>query len=155
VPVEKLLDDPGGWVHPVAGLIAFLAAAIGALFGFLLYYFKTLDPAETKEQFGFLYRLFERKWYFDELYSALLVRPALVIAHWCRPADSKGIDRVIDTIGRSTVKVSRGSGRFDNGVIDGIANLIGNTTRTIGVKLRNLQTGYLRNYIVFLVLAAI
>src|SRR5205085_1445 len=114
VPVEKLLDDPGGWVHPVAGLIAALAAAVGALFGFLLYYFRTLDPAETKEQFGFLYRLFERKWYFDELYSVLLVRPALVVAHWCRAADSKGIDRVIDTVGRTTVAVARGSGRFDN-----------------------------------------
>jgi NADH-quinone oxidoreductase subunit L len=154
-PVERLLDDPTGWVHPVAGLIAFLAAGVGALFAFLVYYFRTLDAGETKEQFGFLYRLFDRKWYFDELYSVLLVRPALVVAHWCRAADSKGIDGFIDRLGRSTVRVARGSGRFDNGVVDGLVNVIGNVTRDIGVRARRIQTGSLRNYIVFLVLAAI
>jgi NADH-quinone oxidoreductase subunit L len=153
--VERLLDDPGGWVHPVAGLIAFLAAGIGALFAFLVYHFRTLDAAETKEQFGFLYRLFDRKWYFDELYSALLVRPALVVAHWCRAADAKGIDGIIDGLGRTTVRVARGSGRFDNGVVDGLVNVVGNVIRDAGSRLRRIQTGSLRNYIVFLVLAAI
>src|SRR5205823_12615675 len=88
-------------------------------------------------------------------YSALLVRPALVVAHWARSFDTRAIDGLIDGTGRATVRVSRGSGRFDNGVIDGMANVIGETTRGIGARVRRIQTGHLRNYIVVLVLAAI
>jgi NADH-quinone oxidoreductase subunit L len=154
-PVEALLEEKDGWVHPVAGLIAFLAAAAGVLFALLVYFYKVLDPAETREQFGFLYRLFDRKWYFDELYSALLVRPALVVSHWCRNADGKGIDRLIDGIGRLTVRTSRADGQFDKGVVDGVVNVIADATSRAGARLRRIQTGSLRNYILFLVLAAV
>jgi NADH-quinone oxidoreductase subunit L len=145
----------GEWVHPLAGVIAFLAALFGGIFAFVVYHFRLLDPAETKEQFGFLHRLFERKWYFDELYSALLVRPALVVAHWCRNADAKGIDSLVNFLGRATVWVSRIKGRIDKGVVDGLVNVIANATYGFGIRLRKLQTGSIRNYILFLALAAV
>jgi NADH-quinone oxidoreductase subunit L len=154
-PVEKLLDDPGGWVNPVAGLIALLAAALGALIAALVYYYRKFDPGETKEQFGSLYRLFDRKWYFDELYSAALVRPALVVSHWCRNFDTRVIDWIIDNTAKLAVWVSKLDGRIDNGVVDGLVNVTADATFSIGKRLRRIQTGYIRNYILFLVLAAI
>jgi len=153
--VEALIEDPSGWVSPIAGLIALAAAAVGVVFAVLVYYVGTLDAAETREQFGFLYRLFDRKWYFDELYSALLVRPSLVIANWCRAADTHGIDGAVNAIGRATIGVARGGGRFDKGVIDGSVNVLADATIMAGRRMRRIQTGHLRNYIVFLVLAAI
>ena len=153
--VEALVHDHDGWVHPVAGLLAFLAAAAGVLFAFLVYYFRNLDAAETKVQFASLYRLFERKWYFDELYSALLVRPALVVANWCRVADAKGIDGVVDGTGRAAVTVAKAHGVFDQGAVDRVANAIADASQALGRGFRSLQTGRLRQYVVFLVLAAI
>lgn len=153
--VEKLLHDHDGWVHPIAGVVALLSALFGGIFAFVVYYFRLLDPAETKEQFGFLYRLFDRKWYFDELYSVLLVRPALVVSHWCKNADALGIDGVINWLGRATVWVSRFSGKADNGVVDGLVNVTANAIHGLGIRLRKIQTGYIRNYVLFLVLAAL
>ena len=37
-----------------------------------------------KEQFPAVHAFLTHKWYFDELYSAIVVRPALVVAHWFR-----------------------------------------------------------------------
>ncbi|MCX7701740.1 MAG: NADH-quinone oxidoreductase subunit L [Gemmataceae bacterium] len=153
--VESLVHDHDGWVHPAAGFLAFFAAAIGVIFAFLVYHFRTLDAADTKEQFAPLYRLFERKWYFDELYSALLVRPALVVANWCRLVDAKGIDGVVDGTGRAAVAVAKGHGIFDQGAIDRVANAVAAASQAVGAGLRRIQTGRLRHYVVFLVLAAV
>jgi NADH-quinone oxidoreductase subunit L len=54
-----------------------------------------------------------------------------------------------------TIKTAKGGGRFDNGIIDGLANLIGRVVYAVGGWLRGVQTGYIRSYILFLVLAAV
>ena len=41
------------------------------------------------------------------------------------------------------------------GIIDGVANLLGDVFWGIGGWLRSFQTGYLRSYVLFLALAAI
>jgi NADH-quinone oxidoreductase subunit L len=153
--VEALLEDAGGWVHPTAGLMALLAALLGALIAALVYYYHLFETAETKEQFGALYRLFDRKWYFDEFYSAALVRPALVVSHWARNFDAHVIDWIIDNTARSVVWLSKLDGKIDNGIVDGFVNVTANAIYFIGNRLRRVQTGYIRNYILFLVLAAI
>jgi NADH:ubiquinone oxidoreductase subunit 5 (subunit L)/multisubunit Na+/H+ antiporter MnhA subunit len=83
------------------------------------------------------------------------VRPALRVAAWCRAFDTKVIDGFVDNLGRAGVKTSRESGRFDNGIIDGLANMIANVSYAIGAWFRNVQTGYIRSYVLFLVLAAV
>jgi NADH-quinone oxidoreductase subunit L len=139
----------------LAGLIV-LGVAVGA-FGLAccIYYFNLLDPAEAKEQFPGVYNFLVNKWYFDAAYSALLVRPALAVAGWCRWFDSKVIDGVVDGSARVTVGVSRASGRFDNGIVDGLVNVIGDACYATGTWLRRVQTGYLRSYVLFLVVAAV
>ena len=51
--------------------------------------------------------------------------------------------------------VSKWDGIFDRNVVDGLVNVVGNTTYAVGAGLRRLQTGYLRSYVLFLVLAAV
>src|SRR5262249_11930282 len=143
------------WVHPVAGAAALGAAVLGVVFAFLIYYRKAFDPAEAVEQFPGVYRLLVNKWYFDELYSVMAVRPALAVAHWVRKFDANAIDGFIDGTAAATVRVARGGGRFDNGVIDGAVNVLGNSVYWTGAKLRSVQTGYLRSYVLFLALAAV
>ncbi len=141
--------------HLLAGNMALGMALIGFVFAYLVYYRGVLDPADAKEQFPGLYRFLWNKWYFDELYSALLVRPALTVANWCRGFDSKVIDGVIHTTARGTVRVAKDSGWVDLRIVDGLVNLLARTFYGLGSLLRGVQTGYLRSYVVFLVVAAI
>ena len=66
-----------------------------------------------------------------------------------------GIDGLVDTSARATVRVSKWSGRFDLGIVDGLVNLTADVIYAVGARLRRVQTGYLRSYVLFLVLAAI
>jgi NADH-quinone oxidoreductase subunit L len=141
--------------HFVAGLLALGISALGFVFAFVVYYRRALDPAEAREQFPKIYELLLNKWYFDALYGVMVVRPAILVARACRFFDLRAIDGLIHTLARGTVGLARADGRFDNGVVDGLVNLLGNTTYGLGSSLRNLQTGYLRSYVLFLVLAAV
>jgi NADH-quinone oxidoreductase subunit L len=128
---------------------------LGIVFAVALYFRPILDPAEASEQFPTLHRFLANKWRFDELYSALLVRPALVVAGWCRAFDTYVIDGFVDSLASFSVLVSKWDGWFDHGVIDGLVNVIGRVCYGIGAELRRVQTGYLRSYVLFLALAAV
>jgi NADH-quinone oxidoreductase subunit L len=141
--------------HDLAGFLALGVVALGILFASLLYYNHVLDPAETKAQFPRVHAFLTHKWYFDELYSVMLVRPVLVVGRWCRAFDLGAIDGALHAVARATVRVARGSGSFDAGFVDWLVNLIADTTYAVGARLRGVQTGSLRNYILFLVLAAV
>lgn len=141
--------------HWLAGLLALFSAGLGFAFAFVVYQARKLDPAEAQAQFPAVYRFLQHKWYFDEAYSVLLVRPALTVAHWCRAFDATVIDGFVNWLARAGVVVSKWDGAFDKYVVDGLVNVTGNTIYSIGDRLRNVQTGYLRSYVLFLVLAAI
>ncbi|HLJ96669.1 MAG TPA: NADH-quinone oxidoreductase subunit L [Gemmataceae bacterium] len=141
--------------HFVVGLVALAIVGIGILFASLLYYSRVLDPAEAKEQFPGIYQFLWNKWYFDELYSAILVRPAIAVAQWCRAFDFGFIDRTVDALGRFTIRLAQWDGAFDLGIIDGLANLTARVVYACGGWLRTIQTGYIRSYVLFLVLAAV
>jgi NADH-quinone oxidoreductase subunit L len=141
--------------HQTAEMLAFGIGLLGLLFAVLLYYSRVLDPEEARLQFAGVHRFLRHKWYFDELYSALLVRPALVVAGWCRWFDTKVIDGIINGLGRGTVRTSRDSGRFDLRIVDGLVNLTARVVYAVGRGLRPVQTGFLRNYVLFMALAAV
>jgi len=141
--------------HSLAEVLALGIGGLGVVFAFFLYYFRVLSPEDAREQFPGVHRFLWHKWYFDELYSALFVRPVLVIAAWCRNFDSRVIDGTIDGTARATVRVSKTSGRFDLGIIDGLVNLTARVVYGVGRWMRTVQTGYLRSYVLFMVLAAV
>jgi NADH-quinone oxidoreductase subunit L len=141
--------------HFSVGLIVLSVVAVGILFGVLLYVTRVMDPADAKEQFPGVHAFLWNKWYFDDLYSVVVVRPALVVSHWFRAFDLKFIDGIIHGAAHAVLWLRAVSGRFDNGVVDGLVNLVGDVIYGTGARLRGMQTGYLRSYVLFLALAAI
>src|SRR5262249_12258372 len=95
------------------------------------------------------------KWYFDELYSAILVRPALVAATWARWFDTHVIDGFVDWLGRFGGLVSRVDGGIDARRLEGPAKPIPRVVYGVGARVRRVQTGSLRSYVLFLALAAV
>ena len=108
----------------MAGNIALGSVLLGLTFAFLIYYRKVMDPADAVDQFPGAYRFLQNKWYFDELYSALLVRPSLVVAGWCRWFDANVIDGFLHGAAKVTLTVSFISGKNDRNIVDGLANLL-------------------------------
>ncbi len=141
--------------HELAGNLALAVVALGLIFAALIYYYRVFDPAESKEQFARVHDFLMHKWYFDELYSALVVRPGLAIAYGFRWFDLTVIDGIIHFVAFAAVRVSKWDGRFDNAVVDGLVNVVGRTVYGVGSGLRRVQTGSLRSYVLFLVLAAV
>jgi NADH-quinone oxidoreductase subunit L len=141
--------------HETAGALALGLVLLGILFASLLYLYPVLDPEEAERQAPRLHTFLSHKWYFDELYSVAVVRPALVVSHAFKWFDLTVIDGIIHGLARLTVLTSRWDGLFDNRVVDGAVNLVGNVTYRVGASLRGVQTGALRSYVLFLALAAI
>jgi NADH-quinone oxidoreductase subunit L len=153
--VHAEFGEPGDWIHLLAGNLALGLMVLGFVFAGLLYYLRRLEPADAQEQFSGLHGFLDHKWYFDELYSATLVRPALVVALWCRAFDARVIDGFVDGLAWAGVQLSRFDGLFDARIVDGLVNLTANVIHAAGARLRAVQTGYLRTYVLFLALAAV
>jgi NADH-quinone oxidoreductase subunit L len=141
--------------HDLAGMLALGVVALGFAFAGIVYYWRVLDPAEAKEQFPGVHRFLSAKWYFDELYSVALVRPALVVANWCRSFDLGIIDGFVHAIARVGVFLAWVHGLSDRYIVDGLVNVTAGVFYAVGSWLRNIQTGYIRSYVLFLVLAAV
>jgi NADH-quinone oxidoreductase subunit L len=143
--------------HGIAGGVATAIVLLAIVFAAAVYWkrYQVLDPAETKEQLPRLHAFLAHKWYFDELYSAILVQPALAVAHAARWFDTHVIDGVVNGLGRFGVVLSRWDGIFDARIIDGLVNVLADACYGLGARLRGVQTGYLRSYVLFLALAAV
>lgn len=140
--------------HDLAGLMALVVAAIGVGVGFSVYYFGYLSPAQTKEQFATIGSFLWNKWYFDQFYSVALVRPAVIVAGWCRWFDTRVIDGFVNWLAHLSVNVSKFDGKFDNAIVDGLVNLTAQVIFGVGTWLRVFQTGLIRNYVLYLAVAA-
>jgi NADH-quinone oxidoreductase subunit L len=153
--------------HALIGLIATGLVFVAIVFAAAVYYWRKLDPDEAREQFPAVYAFLSHKWYFDELYGVLLVRPALVVANWCRGFDSRVLDGektvdqqpvyvgVVNWVGRFGAWLAVVGGLIDHYVVDGLVNLTADVIYAVGARLRRIQTGYIRSYVLFLVLGAV
>ncbi len=128
------LNLPGGgwlhhWLEPVitepatsfnlliAGIFTVVAVA-GLAMGLSLYRNPARAQHEADAGIGnFLYRA----WHFDDVYHAVIIKPFYVISTVCAQV-------------------------LDVGIIDGIVNGVGKVTRNIAGGLRGIQTGFVRNY---------
>jgi len=144
---HAFLEEPGFWrgsifynehlmhaMHEVPTLVAY-AATIVMVLGFLgaVYaYLRRPDvPAKVTDQLGPIYRFVFNKWYFDELYNFLFVRPAFAIG---RLLWQRGDVGIIDRFGPNGAAwvVDRGA-----------------------VFARKMQSGYLTSYALVMLLGVV
>jgi len=112
-------------MHHTPELIAFLPTlmmALGFVVSWLFYIRRPYIPVELANQHQMLYQFLLNKWYFDELYDLIFVRPAKWIGRFLW---KKGDGYVIDGFGP-----------------DGVSARVLDVTRNV-VKI---QTGYLYHY---------
>ena len=142
-------------VHGQAGLLALLAAFAGSVFAYVMYGAGMINPADIRRRFPGVYDFLIDKWRFDVLYDAMFVRPVLVVSAWCVGFDKKVLDAILHTSASVTVLVARWDRLFDETMVDGLVNMVGSVTRSIGFSLRVVQTGQLRQYVMWIAVGVV
>ncbi len=147
-PSEHHIHDDG--IHVPATLWAFGAAAVGFLFATLFYGTRKLDPEDARKTFAPIHRFLLNKWWFDELYRFLFVRPVLVVSRWVAAVDSQGIDWLADNTARAARSVARLDDWIDRLLVDGAVNGTARWIHAAALKLRAVQSGNLRQYVIWI-----
>ena len=102
---------------------------VGILAAYLVYMQGVRMPESLRAPFRPLYKLLLNKYYIDEIYDAVFVKPSLRL---CKLLFS-----------------------FDMSVVDGAVNGVAVLVGSLGKILRNLQTGLVQNYVFIQVLGVV
>ena len=86
----------------------------------------------------------------------MFVRPTLFFSRLISNFYRRWIDSFIDNTARCTVYFSRGwEWLVDRSWVDGSVNLLARWTYSFGSSLREVQTGRLRQYVMFIVISTV
>ncbi len=126
----------------------------GVLIAFLMYRSEALSPDTFSNLAGgIFYRLFDRKWYFDEFYQVVFVNGTLLLARFWSLFDAYIIDGIVNGAAALTRFASWLNGLFDAYIIDGIVNAVANVTFWFGNRIRRVQTGNINGYLYGILIA--
>jgi NADH-quinone oxidoreductase subunit L len=129
-----------------------LVVALGGLFlGWLVYGWKPMkagEPDPLVKALGPVHTLLRNKYYVDEIYAAVFIRPTIWVAnHVYAWIDRGTIDGILHTVARGAFAIALGNRWFDRNVVDRAVNLVGNSVTWTGRAVRPLQTGRVQNYL--------
>ncbi len=133
--------------HNLAVILSVTISAIGIVLSTLTYRTRHIKAEDMAERFHSLYRLLYNKYYFDEIYYALIIKPVLWITRLLRSIDLVIIDGIVDGSARLTVIVSRIERWIDDNIVDGAVNATADSIINMGRVPNRMQTGILQNYL--------
>ncbi len=153
IPEEHLSHDPA--VAGPVGWMAFAAALVGFLLATVMYGLRKLEPARFVQAVPAVYTFLKNKWYFDQLYEMVFVRPALWLAERTVDADRHLLDRAADGMAVGLIRLAHLEDWLDRRWVDGLVNRSAEAAYRLGLELRRVQTGQLRQYVLWAVLGAV
>jgi NADH-quinone oxidoreductase subunit L len=140
-------------------LLVSLVVALGGLFlGWLVYRNQKAGAEDPlKKALGPVHTILKNKYYFDEIYDTILVRPA----YWLADTFTNQIlDRgIIDGILHLIARISSNIGKilrnyFDKPVVNGFGDFVGEGIKKVGRGLKIIQTGRVQQYLLMALILA-
>jgi len=122
--------EHGGLAELALAAVSVLTALAGVFVAWLMYGRGQVDAQKIGVATNPIHRLILNKYYVDEIYDALIVRPIYGLCLWCA--------RV-----------------FDVKVIDGLVNGVASAVVAWALSLRRIQTGFVMNYALGMLLGAV
>jgi NADH-quinone oxidoreductase subunit L len=155
-----LLEHPPEEVFNLVPLLTSLVVALGGLALGWFVYRNIPEGAEDPLQraLGPIYTLLKNKYYFDELYDFVFVRPVrwlseVFVSAWI---DKGLIDGLLHWIGRTSLRVGDTfRNYFDLPVVNGAGDLVGEGVEKFGNSFRVIQTGRVQYYLLITMVAVI
>jgi NADH-quinone oxidoreductase subunit L len=140
-----------------AGIAAIVAALLGIALATVVYLWRSVSADDLARMLRPLYDVSWHKWWFDELYDFLFVRPTLAISNFVAKVPDRGvIDPILHSFALLYRVLSAVVSIFgDKFLIDGTVDRFAEGTWDAGLKLRSVQTGHLRQYVMFIVVGTI
>jgi NADH-quinone oxidoreductase subunit L len=123
------VEHAGGLNYWLLAAVASLLGVAGIAFAYAAYVSRPEISANLARQFAGIHRVLTNRYYVDELYDAAFVRPTKTLCRWLARFFDRGID---------------------NGV-----NVVGYLVREASIALRELQTGYVRQYALLIFVGAV
>ena len=138
-------------------MIVSVGASLAAIYAaYVIYVKRGGEPARRfAEKFRALYWTVSRKYFVDEAYGRIFVGGVFAAGRAANWIDAHVIDGIVDGAARLARRVSRLAILFDGGVVDGAVNGIGRVHLAASALLRRLQTGYIYNYALAVVLGVV
>jgi NADH-quinone oxidoreductase subunit L len=153
IPAEYKSHE--GAIHVTATVTAFATALAGVLLAAAMYLWRIPSPDLVAAVFRPVYTFLANRWYFDEIYRALFVLPAHGIAHLASWIDRGLIDGLINALAWAARQLAGLDAWIDRTLVDGLVNATAGATWTAGLELKKLQTGRLRQYVMFIAVGAV
>ncbi len=148
-----LLEHPKAIPFNAVPLLTSIGVALGGLLiGYLLYRAVKAGAADPlRKPLGPVYTLLENKYYFDEIYQKLVVKPAYWFAETFtyRWIDRGIIDGFLHLVGRSSLRMGAFLRSYiDMPIVNGAGDLVGEGVKKIGHSIRVIQTGRVQEYLI-------
>lgn len=145
LPPEHDSHSPA--IHVPTSWLAFLCAAIGFLAAVIFYGLRWFDAAVVARKLWAFYHLCRRRYFLDDLYEKGFVPLALAVARVAAWVDKSIIDRLLDGMARGVTAFAFAGDHFDRRVVDGAFHQLGQSIYGLGTRIRKIQTGLLRQYL--------
>jgi NADH-quinone oxidoreductase subunit L len=129
--------------HLLAGGAALLLSLGGFAVAWMFHSKGLFLAADKSGQPRPVRRFLQERWFFDQLYDALFVKPTVGTAMAASAFDKQPTD------GKTSAEA------FDLGTLDGLLNAAGDAVAATGNRVREANHGRLRNYVLVLGLTAV
>lgn len=146
-PEDTTSERAHGWAVLLSICVFLLGAALAAA----VYLLKLISPETTALRFASVYKLLLGKYFIDEFYHAVIIRPFLAFSAFLGGFDKWIIDGLVNLAGLLMRGFSALVGVFDNTVVDGAVNQAADQTARAGALFSRMQTGRLGNYLLGIV----
>ncbi|MDD5660168.1 MAG: NADH-quinone oxidoreductase subunit L, partial [Actinomycetota bacterium] len=115
-------------MHIVPMLISVLIGLAGIFTAYMLYFVKPITNRKLNRWVYPIYKLLYNKYYIDEIYGFMIIKPLMKFASFINSFDRMVVDGAVNLVGRLTIIFSKAIDMFDTNVVDKLINLVGKLT---------------------------
>ncbi|MCB2231051.1 NADH-quinone oxidoreductase subunit L [bacterium] len=130
-------------------IISTIVAVAGIVLAYLIYYKKSISADMLAEKFRPIHTFLYNKWYFDELYSFVIINPILALGRFLWTFDARIVDGLVNGAAWLTIVWADIKWWFDKWIVDGAVNGAGWIVSQGSGLLRLIQNGAVQFYALF------
>ncbi|RKX17620.1 MAG: NADH-quinone oxidoreductase subunit L [Candidatus Zixiibacteriota bacterium] len=136
-------------------LVSTIVAVGGIALAYVIYFKKKISADALMEKFKPLYTLLLNKYFIDEIYDKVIIKPLLAFTRMMWWSDANIIDGLVNFVGWFTVKWADAKMWFDKYIVDGAVNGAGTICMAASWLFKYVQNGSVQFYTLVIITSAV